>query len=236
MRYTEGMGTADNIAILLLPGMDGSGSLLTALVERLASRRPVEVISYPNSEPLNYDDLTTFVIERVPNRRFVILGESFSGPIAIEVAATDRRVAGLILASSFARHPIPTLFVPLAQMLDLRWVPARIVEAALLGSAGKPELTKSLRRVLATLPREVIRARASEVLRVDKRNRLRAVTCPILCLYGRFDRLVRKKYLNEITSSHPKCEVRMFDAPHMLLETHPTEAATAINQFCDQLG
>jgi pimeloyl-[acyl-carrier protein] methyl ester esterase len=234
--YTEGMGTSDSIAILLLPGMDGSGHLLTGLVDRLAQHRPVRVISYPNSEPLTYDELTTFVLERTPDSRFVILGESFSGPIAIEVAATEPRVAGLILASSFARHPMPTLFVPLARMIDLKWVPARIVVAALLGSARKPDLTESLGRVLAKLPREVVRARASEVLRVDKRNRLRAVTCPMLCLHGRFDRLVRKKYLDEVTSSNPKCEVRMFDAPHMLLQTHAAEAATAINHFCNQLG
>jgi hypothetical protein len=63
MRYTEVMGTADNMAILLLPGMDGSGSLLPALVESLASRRPVRVISYPSSAPLTYDDLTAFLME-----------------------------------------------------------------------------------------------------------------------------------------------------------------------------
>ncbi len=236
MRYTEGMDPADNMAIPLLPGMDGSGFLLTALVERLASRRPVHVISYPSSAPLTYDDLTAFVMERTPDSRFVILGKSFSGPIAIEVAATERRVAGLVLASSFARHPMPTLLVPLAQMLDLTWVPRRIVEASLLGSAGRPDLIESLHRVLAKLPREVIRARASEVLRVDKRDRLLAVTCPMLCLHGRYDRLVRKKYLDELTASRPTCEVRMFDAPHMLLETHPAEAAAAINHFCNQVS
>jgi hypothetical protein len=71
------MPATNNIAILLLPGMDGSGSLLTALVERLALRRPVHVISYPSSAPLTYDDLTAFVMERTPDGRFVILGESF---------------------------------------------------------------------------------------------------------------------------------------------------------------
>jgi pimeloyl-[acyl-carrier protein] methyl ester esterase len=230
MGYTEGMGAADNIAIVLLPGMDGSGLLLTDLVERLALQRPVRVISYPN-EPLSYDDLIEFVVGRIPHSRFVILGESFSGPIAIEVAATQPRVAGLILASSFARHPMPKLFMPLAAMLNLRWVPTRIVEAALLGSAGKPDLRENLGRVLAKLPREVVTVRAREVFRVDKRKRLRAVTCPMLCLQGRFDRLVRKKRLDEITSSHQNCEVRVFDAPHMLLQTHSAEAAIAINQF-----
>jgi pimeloyl-ACP methyl ester carboxylesterase len=191
--------------------MDGSGVLLTALIESLASFRPVHVISFPNDRPLTYDDLTTFVLRRTPGERFVVLGESFSGPIAIEVAATQRRVAGLILASSFARHPMPTLFAPLARMLDLRWVSARIVEATLLGSAESLDLKEGLARVLAKLPREVLRARAWEALRIDKRNRLRAVTCPILYLHGRFDRLVRKKCLDEITSLHPRCEVRTFE-------------------------
>jgi len=229
------MGTADKIPIVLLPGMDGSGVLLTALIESLASFRPVQVISFPNDRPLTYDELTAFVLQRTPDGRLVVLGESFSGPIAIEVAATQQRVAGLVLASTFARHPMPTLLVPLARMLDLRWVPARVVEAALLGSAGSLDLKEGLGRVLAKLPREVLRARACEVLRIDKRNRLCAVTCPILCLHGRFDRLVRRKCLNEITALHPRCEVRTFDAPHMLLETRPGEAASAINHFCDQL-
>lgn len=235
MGYKECMSGAENIAIAVLPGMDGSGLLLTDLVQRLALQRPVRLISYPN-EPLSYDDLTQFVVERIPDRRFAILGESFSGPIAIEVAATQPSVAGLILASSFARHPIAKQFAPLAGMLNLRWVPTRIVEAALLGSAGEPDLRESLGRVLAEIPHAVVTARFREVLRVDKRERLRAVSCPMLCLRGRFDRLVRKSRLNEITSSHPNCQVRVLDAPHMLLETHAAEAAITINHFCDQLG
>src|SRR5262245_9060176 len=98
------MGTAGKLPLVLLQGMDGSGALLTELVECLASFRPVLVISFPNDKPLTYDDLTACVVERLPESRFVLLGESFSGPIAIEVAARQQRVAGLVLAASFARH------------------------------------------------------------------------------------------------------------------------------------
>jgi len=230
------MGTADKIPIVLLPGMDGSGALLTWLVECLTSFRPVRVISFPNDEPLTYDDLTAYVLERLPDSRFVLLGESFSGPIAIEAAATQQGVAGLILAASFAHHPMPTVFVHLVGMLNLRWVPAGLVEAALLGSVARQDLKATLRRVLATLPPEIIRARVSEVLRIDKRDRLRAVSCPLLYLRARFDRLVSRKCLDEITSLRPHCQVRTLNAPHMLLETHPVEAASAINDFCEQLA
>jgi pimeloyl-ACP methyl ester carboxylesterase len=125
----------------------------------------------------------------------VILGESFSGPIAIEVAATNRRVVGLILASSFARHPLPQLFVPFTRVLDMKWIPNSIVVSALLGRTGTDELKSHLMRVLMELPPKVIRARAAEVLRVDKRRRLREVKCPILQLHGRYDRLVSRKYV-----------------------------------------
>ena len=133
------MGAADKIPLVVLPGMDGSGVLLTALVENLAPFRPVEVIAFPNERPLGYDELTAFALQRTPSERFVVLGESFSGPIAIEVAATQQRVAGLILASTFARHPMPTLLAPLAGLLDLRWLPAGLVQAALLGPAKRSE-------------------------------------------------------------------------------------------------
>jgi pimeloyl-ACP methyl ester carboxylesterase len=230
------MAPKENIGLLILPGMDGTGILLTALGDLLSSRRCVEVVSYPSDKPLGYDELTAFVVEHAPKGQFVILGESFSGPVAIDVAAIERgRVAGLILACSFARSPWPKWIAPIASTIDLNWVPRSIIEAALLGSAAGPELRASLRHVLASLPRGVLRARAAEVLRVDRRNRLREVICPILCLQGRFDRLIGKSALNKMISVQPRARVQWFDAGHMLLETHTDAAAEAINQFCDQL-
>jgi pimeloyl-ACP methyl ester carboxylesterase len=231
------MSDTQKLGVLLLPGLDGTGELLKDLRNRLSAQRPVQVISYPADKPLGYDQLTTLVLDRVPKERFVILGESFSGPIAIEVAALEKqRVAGLILASSFARHPMPTLLAAAAPMLDLKWIPRSIVEAVLMGSAGDLELKIALARELSRMPRSVIRARAAEALRIDKRHRLREVVCPILCLHGRLDRLVREKSTNEIRSEQPDCQIHWFDAPHMLLETHAAEAASAINQFCERLN
>ncbi len=214
--------------------MDGTGELLTALVDQLSPYRPVQSIAYPPAL-LGYDELADFVAKHAPEERFVIVGESFSGPIAIEIAATEPRVAGMVLVSSFCKHPMPSLFAPVANLLDLKWVPNAIVEWALLGTTGDTELKAHLRKVLATLPREIVRFRAAEALRVDKRDRLRTIACPILCLQGRFDRLVRKKCLDEITSIQPRSQVRWFAASHMLMETHPREAAQSINEFCDRL-
>jgi pimeloyl-[acyl-carrier protein] methyl ester esterase len=229
------MGTPEATPIILLPGMDGTGELLRALADQLALHRPVQLFAYPLDRTLSYAELTTYVVERAPNRPFVVLGESFSGPIAIEIAATDPRAAGLVLASSFARHPLPALFAALAGLLDLRWLPKRIIATALMGSTATPELTARLHRVLPALPHEVLQFRAREVLRVDKRDRLREIACPVLCLHGRFDYLVNRRQVDEIVTAQACCQVHWFDSAHMLLATHPEAAVKAINHFCEQM-
>ena len=230
------MIASETIPIVLLPGMDGTGELLTKLANKLSMVRPVKIISYPMQPSLSYNDLTSFVVERVPKERFVILGESFSGPITIEIAAREPRVAGLVLASSFACHPIPRLFSPLAKIIDLRRIPATIVSAVLLGSTGTPDLKVHLSQLLKKLPREVNRTRIAEVLRVDKRKRLRQVSCPTPCICGKYDRLTGQLCLKQILAAQPRCQVLWLNASHMLLETHAELTADAIHKFCARLG
>jgi pimeloyl-[acyl-carrier protein] methyl ester esterase len=231
------MTAVNDVPIVLLPGMDGTGVLLAELKARLLRRRRVEVLSHPADPALGYDALTALVIERLPGERCVVLGESFSGPIAIEVAArAPQRVAGLVLAASFARSPLPALLQPLAGRLGPTWAPRWAIEAALLGGSGTPALKAALRDILATLPREVIRRRVAEVAAVDKRERLRRVACPILCLVGSRDRLVGRRCADEIAQAHPGCTIRVLDAPHMLLQTHAEPAADAIEAFYDLVG
>lgn len=231
------MTAADAVPLVLLPGMDGTGVLLEDLKARLSRWRRVEVISYPADPTLGYDALTALVMRCLPKEGCLVLGESFSGPIAIEVAAGEpQRVAGLVLASSFARSPLPAFLRPLVRRLDPKWVSRWTMEAALLGGSGAPALKASLRQVLAALPRDVIRRRIAEVAVVDKRERLRGVSCPILCLVGSRDRLVGRKFADEIARAHPDCSIRVLDAPHMLLETHAAVATDAIEGFCQRIS
>jgi len=230
------MSSSKATAIVLLPGMDGTGEFLRALAERLSSDRPVRLIDYPTDRVLEYDQLVAHVRECLPSQRVVVLGESFSGPIAIEVAATDRRIVGLILASSFARHPMPRQLAPLTKLLGVRWMPTSVIAAALMGSWATPKLRQRLRDVLADLPREIIQARARDVLRVDKRKRLSETRCPVLCLHGRSDRLARKGPVNDAVAARPDCQVHWLDGPHMLLATHTDMAARIIEEFCGHLN
>ena len=104
-----------------------------------------------------------------------------------------------------------------------------------MGEAATPTLKSRLMGVLRSLPAPVLRARAEEVLRVDKRDRLAATTCPILFLYGTSDRLIRRQQVADVLASRPDCQLRQLGAPHMLLATHAEAAALAIQEFCGLL-
>jgi pimeloyl-[acyl-carrier protein] methyl ester esterase len=69
------------------------------------------VVPYPPDVPLGYDELEPLVREALPTRgHFVLLGESFSGPLAIRIAANPPpALVGLILCVTFASTPSPTL-------------------------------------------------------------------------------------------------------------------------------
>jgi pimeloyl-ACP methyl ester carboxylesterase len=229
------MAPADDIAVILLPGMDGTGELLKPLAERLSAHRPTQIIAYPLDRHLDYDQLVAHVSARLPRDRFVVLGESFSGPIAIEIAATHTRVAGLVLVSSFARHPLPAWLSRFTPLLDPRWLPSKLMVTMIMGSAAERSLRLRLTEVLRSLPAELLQARAKDALRVDKRDRLARTTCPTLCLHGRSDRLIGRKQIAEILAARPDCQLRELDAPHMLLATHADAAAAIIDEFCRRL-
>jgi pimeloyl-ACP methyl ester carboxylesterase len=105
--------------------------------------KPV-VVSYPEDKPFGYEDLKQIVREAVPNDcGFVILGESFSGPLAIMTAAEKPGgLLGVILCASFAGNPskfIPSWLSPLSvSSLYALW-PTTIRHRAVCGSARSKE-------------------------------------------------------------------------------------------------
>ena len=73
-------------ALVLLPGMDGTGDLFAPLLSALPPALRTIVVRYPCDRPLGYAGRT-----RGPkDQPFVLLGESFSGPIAAAIAAARR--------------------------------------------------------------------------------------------------------------------------------------------------
>jgi surfactin synthase thioesterase subunit len=76
--------------LVLLPGLDGTGQLFKPLLEALPQSVETLIISYPNDQKLNYKKLYEYVSVRLPDEDYVLVGESFSGYVAYQVALSKR--------------------------------------------------------------------------------------------------------------------------------------------------
>jgi pimeloyl-ACP methyl ester carboxylesterase len=221
--------------LILLPGMDGTGDLFGPLLQALPRRLEPVVVRYPNNEPLTYRELEEYVRSYLPtNEQYVIVGESFSGPIAISLSASNpRRLVSLILCCSFARNPHPK-FAALKSLIGIfpsRGVPSMLASFVLLGSESNEERQSELESALTKVAPEVIRMRLREVLAVDVTSKLAEIASPIMYMRATRDRIVPKSALEEIREHAPRIHVVEIDGPHFLLQAKATSAAAEIDRF-----
>ncbi len=223
-----------NIApeIVLLPGLDGTGELFDRLVPRLTPELTVKVIRYPQDPAFGYAGYAEIVRNEIGGRPVILLGESFSGPVAIRVAnRLGRQVKGVVLVATFVRNPWPGCLIRRAALVDPRATPPHIRDAILMGSYGDPELAAKVEEIVRTLPRSVRAARLRAIAEVDVRGDFARLECPVLVLHGRGDWLVRKSLIQGAVSDKGRARMIVIPGAHMLLQTRSAEAAAEIIHF-----
>ena len=231
------------LTIVLLPGMDGTASLFAPFVAALDGRYSVKHIVYPGGQALGYAELESLARKALPTRgRYVLLGESFSGPIAVAIAASQPRgLVGLVLCATFVRNPYPVfgplapLFGRLTGVLPVKAAPVFAMRHLLLGHFATQHLITSLRRALSQVSAPVLQARARAVMTVDVSAQLAAVRVPVLYLQAQHDRVVPNTAAETIVKSLPSVQVVQLDAPHLLLQAVPGAAAQAVHAFLHPL-
>ena len=218
--------------------MDGGGALFANFIAALGEIISPLVISYPADVTLDYPGLTAFVRERLPHDRpFFLLGESFSGPVAIALAANaPAGLQGLILSCTFARNPVPSLRFArsLISVLPVSHHLAPLLFPFMLGVGAQVSLRRELSDALAAVAPAVVKVRMRAVLDVDYSSSLARVNVPVLYLQALNDRVVSKASLSHIRRIKPKAEVVTIDGPHLLLQAAPVESANAVRAFIAQ--
>src|SRR5262245_9526883 len=183
--------------------MDGTGLLFEPLLEALPDWIKPRVVAYPPHQPLGYTELLTHVQAACPTMEdFVLLAESFSGPLALMLAASQPRgLRGVVLCASFINFPwsapwrwLAALARPGRSRSAPRW-PARRV---LLGRDGNDRLHDLLAQAMATVSAEALAARARAIAAVDVSAQLRSYRLPLLYLRAREDRVVGSMSLRRI--------------------------------------
>lgn len=218
---------------VILPGMDGTGKLLAGFAARLSPDFDTDIVAYPATAASTYDELSRFVQTRIPRGGdFVLVGESFSGPLAIRLAATrPPELKGLVLCASFASSPHAWL-KPLATFLSLPVPkpPTAWLMPFAMGRWATPEWSRRCDDAIATLPSSVASNRLAEVLRVDERGSLPLIACPLLYLQASHDRLVPPRCWHAIESAVPSARCVRLQGPHFILQHDPMGAAEAIKR------
>lgn len=215
--------------------MDGTGELFAPFKAALGRRVKTRVVGYPSDEALEYPALEKIVRAALPtDEDYVLLAESFSGPIAVSIAATHpRHLKGLVLCATFVRNPRP-ITAPLRMMLNhlpLNAIPAHLSTPVLLGHFATAELTEALRHTLAPLSNAVLRARLHAVLAVDVAAKMEQVKVPVLYVRATHDRVVPQSASTHVALLCPHAEFIEVDVPHFVLQAAPKEAADAVSAF-----
>jgi pimeloyl-[acyl-carrier protein] methyl ester esterase len=228
--------------LYILPGLDGTTRMLDTFVAaaRAAGFGDVRAIGYPLDQPLGYAELETFARAALPRQApFVLLGESFSGPIAISIAADPPpNLVGLVLSTTFARAPVPLLapFASLTRFAPTRALPTAALSAMLLGRWSTPELCRTLRAALDDVAPAVQRARAAAAMRIDVSDRLVRIAVPTLTLKANQDRLLRAGAGRQLLAGIANVRQVALDGPHLLLQTRTDRCAEAVAQFAASIG
>jgi pimeloyl-ACP methyl ester carboxylesterase len=225
--------------LVLLPGLDGTGKLFAEFLKVMDLHISTVVVAYPRDVPMNYEELETLVTAALPtDRPFVLLGESFSGPLAIRIAARRLEfLVGLVLCVTFASNPYSWVGAwarPLAKFLPLKSLPRWVRAPLMWGSASPNRAPRQSERAMAGVSAAVVRHRIAALLAVDETAALVHISAPTLVLCATRDRVVSKAATLTILRGIAHAQRVDIDGPHLLLQIRPQECAAAVLSFMRQ--
>ena len=227
--------------LVLLPGMDGTGDLFADFVRALPVKFDAVTVRYPIDRRLTYVELESIAEAAFPEREpFVLLAESFSTPLAIQIAALNPpNMRGLVLCAGFARSPVQGwkryISALIARIVTRIQLPGLALTHFLVGPNALKLLLSSVRVAISRVEPDVLSFRLRSVLGCDVRRELNRVAVPILCLRAKNDRLVPEWCAEEIRCTSAHAIIETIDGPHLLLQREPEKSAAAITWFVQQL-
>lgn len=216
--------------IFLVPGADGMKETFRYQVPALARRRKVvcatlrRKLAPGDTLDRMVDDVAEMAADLLTTHdsdRFVLLGQSLGGPIAMRFAIRyPERVAGLVLSNTLARISYDhlglnrALLAPLA-MSTTRYLPTGV--SRLLARAWSRlevwiyDASPGSKRVIdyalwtgpRTVPSSVSNARVAGLKKIDLRPELPSIRAPTLVLKGPRDHYVPPAWSHEIVALVP---------------------------------
>ncbi|MEM6785393.1 MAG: alpha/beta hydrolase [Bacteroidota bacterium] len=218
---------------MLLPGLDDTGLLFEPFAAAAPAAFDPSVLAYPTTGPQTYEALGAWVAERLPTRPFILTAESFSGPLAIRLAAEQPdHLRALVLAASFVRAPTPFgVAESLARLAINMPGSAQVAALALMGAHGPRSQRRELARVIKQVPASTLAARIRAVSQADARAALRRASVPVLYLRATRDRIVGRRHARDVMKAASDGTGVDIEAPHLVLQSAPEACWQAIERL-----
>jgi len=183
----------------------------------------------PDDPADNYETLSYNLVAKL--RHFApchLVAESFSGPLGIRIASRHPDIVKqLTLVASFASSPAPWIARWLPWSLILR-IPLPYAVARYYFVGANDELAGRLRDAIHQTSTATLTKRIHCLLNVDTCSELASLRCPVRYLRAKRDRLVPAHVLRKILDANSSVIVHEIDGPHLILQTRPEQAWSAI--------
>jgi pimeloyl-[acyl-carrier protein] methyl ester esterase len=228
------------LTLVLLPGLDGTSILFRPFMQALPPWIEPRCVEYASAGPHDYAGLLPEIRAACSALGdFVILGWSFSGPLALMAAAeSPPGLRGVVICASFVRAPWTPLrwlrwgvVAPLARLAPLL---ARLLMVT--GGYGSGDLREDQAEIFRRVTPSAFSARARAALGVDARAAAAGCRVPMLYLAASHDIVVPRWNAAAVTAAVPRGEIVTIPGPHLALRTNPKAGADAVAQFVARLG
>ena len=240
---------------IYLPGMDGTGDLLTIQADKLARSFDLRCLFIPSDDLSDWNTLTNKTINlieqeivRSPSRPVYLCGESFGSCLALKITMTaPELIQRLILvnsASSFNQRPLLGLGINL-----IPWIPTSIHQTSAIGllpflaelSRMRQPERLALLQAMRSLPQKVVSWRLSLLKDfMVSEQELTRIKQPTLIVAGGADRLLpsveeAQKLLKILPQAQMKVLPRSGHACLLEAETNLSEILSEKNFLDRQL-
>ena len=222
--------------LMLLPGLDGTGTLFRPLQDVLDRDMHCEIVAYPSDQELDLAQLAAIVLRRlseIDTANAVILAESFSGLVALALLSQSQtNIAGIVFVGAFAQppHPLLTRLGGLVRFSApfVRSIPSFLIRQYCLGADASAAHLRLLRQALGKVSPGVLAQR----MRLVATHHSFGERFDAPCCYIRAteDRLVPASSTQWFQQRFNKLRMEEVRGPHFLLQAKPRESAMAIER------
>lgn len=229
--------------VIILPGLDGTAILREPFAKQLAEalHLPVHVIPFPPDRYCTYEDVQNWVEEHLPvEEPFALVGESFSGPIALRISLKRReQVWALVLVGTYVTNPWPfpsSLMRPFIRPLLFRVPPPPgLIRKFIVASTAADDLMPLFQKVVRQMVKpEILACRLRSCTQVDARDELRRCTAPILQITAEQERILPRNVDDVIRKIRPDIVDVRLPCGHCILECYPELATPVVARFLER--